>query len=80
MNIVDKLYIGAIVKMKPGYHTTKPYYVEVLSVASGYVKTSIPGEHELEIVGSNYDYHIKRMTLVGDKSKYGHLLKNQKLE
>ena len=74
-----KLSVGDIVKMKPGYHTSKPYYVEILSVSIGYIKTNIPGEHSLEIHGSNFDYHTKRMTLVGSKSEHGHLIINQKL-
>lgn len=79
---------GLVIKMCPGYHTTKPYYVEVLfydikAKVNGGIRmvTSIPGEHECKMtIGSNWEYHYRRMSIMGDKSKFGHLLLNQKLD
>lgn len=66
--------------MESGYHTTKPYYVLIKTVAKDFIVTTIPEEHTLEIkVGENWDYHIARMTIVGPIEKYRHLLYNQEL-
>lgn len=77
---------GLVIKMAPGYHTRKPYYVEVLffypEAKEGQLKmiTGIPGQHRLSmVVGSNWEYHHKRMEIIGMKSEFGHLLHNQSL-
>lgn len=77
---------GQVLQMTPGYHTTKPYYVEVVfynaEAKDGEVKmiTRIPGEHSLDMkVGSNWEYHYKRMKIIGSKKQFKHLLHNQKL-
>lgn len=78
---------GQILKMDVASrsHVSQPYYVEVLEynpyAKDGEVKmvTNIPGKHSCKmIVGSNWEYHLPRMTVVGMKEKYGHLLNNQK--
>lgn len=82
-----ELKIGLIIKMAPGYHTKNPYYAEI-TFFNGEAKngelimiTSIPGEHSLSmIVGSNWEYHNKRITIIGPKSSHSHLLYNQKLD
>jgi len=81
--------VGQVIKMSVAKysHVTKPYYVEVIEYNEGAkegqvkMKTSIPGEHALEMtVGKEWDYHYPRMEIIGDKSIFGHLLKNQKLK
>ena len=79
---------GQILRMEPGYYTRKPYYVEVLyfdndAHKEGSVKmiTSIPGHHKCQMrIGCGWEYHHKRMTIIGYKSEFGYLLKNQSLK
>ncbi len=78
---------GQVIKMDVAErsHVTTPYYVEIIYFDEKASKegdlimiTSIPGQHECKmILGNNWDYHQKRMTIIGDKSKYGFLLYNQ---
>lgn len=79
--------VGQIIEMSPGYHTIEPYYVLIKfynsEAKAGDVKmiTTIPGEHDCKmVVGSNWEYHYKRMKIIGDKKTYGYLLNNQKLQ
>lgn len=81
--------IGQVLKMSVANrsHVTQPYYVEVVeyypNAEQGEVKmvTHIPGEHSCRmVVGSNWEYHQPRMTIVGDKKRFGYLLINQKLK
>jgi len=76
---------GMILEMSAGYHTRKPYYVEVIyfNPQAGYgdiiMTTNIPGKHSLDMrIGNNWEYHYRRMTFIGYKREFGHLLKNQK--
>lgn len=79
---------GQVLKMAPGYHTKKPYYVVVRYFWPGQVKsgelkmiTSIPNLHECRMTkGSNWEYHKKRMSIVGTVETHGHLLQNQIIE
>lgn len=82
------LFEGAIIKMLPTIWSkvTEPYYVQVLfydpNAAPGEVilKTDLPGEHSLEmIVGSNWEYHKRRMKVIGHPTIHRYLLKNQSL-
>lgn len=80
---MEDVKVGQIYEFTNGYHTKTPYYAEVIDVGHNgvedYFKTSIPGYHELEIVKSNnFDYHSKRMRLMGNKTEFGHLLLSQK--
>lgn len=82
----NQFEVGQIIKMSPGYYTKNPYYVEVVyynpTAKEGQVKmtTNIPGHHKLDMrIGNNWEYHYRRMTIVGDKSKHEHQLRNQDL-
>ena len=76
---------GEIYKMDatPHSHVTKPYYVEIITVAKDFIQTNIPGHHSLYISKlpeiNNWNYHIPRMTFVAKKETHGHLLLNQLL-
>lgn len=73
--------VGQIYKFSNGYHTKTDYYAEVTDVDcfEQFFITSIPGYHSLIISrGNNWDYHRKRMELVGNKLEFGHLILNQK--
>ena len=74
---------GSIYKMAVAKdsHVKKPYYVMIYELGKDYIKTSIPGKHELEIKFGTYEwnYHIPRMTFIGEYDKSKHLLNNQKL-
>jgi len=78
-NILDLIHVGAIIKMDAGYYTKSPYYIEVLEVTPDKIVTNIPGEHKLEMKGSTLEHHLKRMTYIGHKDRYGYLIQNQKL-
>lgn len=80
--IGKKLVKGHVVKMSPGYHTNNPYYVEITDIGEDFIETSIPNEHKLLIRKGTveWDYHIKRMTIVGTVLSHGHLLINQELK
>jgi len=82
MELNSKIVHGCIVKMAPGYHTKKPYYVEILRASKDEVITNIPGHHKLSITrnGGAWEYHLKRMTYIGSKVDHGKLLSNQKLD
>lgn len=73
---------GLIIKMNPGCYTKHPYYVEVITVEQDYIITNIPSHHQCKIRVNSYewDYHIPRMTIIGNKSEFGHLLYNQPLD
>jgi uncharacterized OB-fold protein len=84
---VNQFSVGQILKMSPGAHTKKPYYVIVVyfngNAKHGQIimTTSIPGQHECNmVVGSNWEYHHKRMTIIATESSHSHLLYNQKLK
>ena len=77
---------GQILKMAVASrsHVRHPYYVLVTyyneNAIIGEIKmtTTIPGEHSLNmIVGSNWEYHRPRMTIMGTNATHGYLLKNQ---
>lgn len=75
-----KFKVGQIYKMAVAHasHVKSPYYVEIIEVGPDYIVTNIPGEHSLKIQeGQNWDYHIPRMTLMGMKGKFEHLIINQ---
>ena len=73
---------GLIIQMAPGYHTKNPYYVEVIMVEENYIVTHIPDRHQLKIYKDSpeWSYHIRRMTIIGDKANFKHLLYNQTIE
>ena len=75
--------VGMIVKMTPGYYTKMPYYVLIKAVTKTGITTTIPGKHDLEFDKykdkSTWNYHVPRMTIVGNEITHGHLLFNQKL-
>src|SRR4051812_27118504 len=84
---IAKFKEGQVVKMEAGYHTTKPYYVHVDKVYPNakdgeiIMETSIPQKHSCEMrVGNNWGYHHGRMTIMGDRKTFGHLLINQPLD
>lgn len=83
---ISELYVGLIIKMAPGYHTKKPYYVEVVYLNKNarqgerLMTTNIPGQHKCDMkIGENWNYHHSRMTIMGPKCVYGYLLNNQLL-
>lgn len=81
-NIKD-FSVGQIYCMSKGkYGTCKyPYYVEVIAVERDEITTSIPGHHSTRIYkGNNWAYQTSRMTYVGTKQEFGHLLLNQQLD
>lgn len=80
--------VGNILKMNPTSrsHVKTPYYVEVVYYDENAIKgqtkmiTSIPGHHRCDmIVGNNWEYHLQRMSIMGDKSIFGKLIENQRL-
>ena len=91
--IVKSLSVGCVVKMNRGFHTSKPYYVEITECRvyndpkkSNYdrITTYIPGKRSHTLIRGDWhtawDYHLGRMHVIGPKSVYGYLLKNQKLD
>lgn len=76
---------GQLIKMDPGAHTDKPYYVQIVYVnpfpiPGGTVMiTSIPGKHDcIMTAGSNWGYHWRRMAIVGPLTEENrHLLYGQ---
>jgi len=81
-DILDQIHVGAIVKMDVGLrsHVQSFYYVEIIEITPGKIVTNIPDEHSVEITkDNNWDYHLPRMTYIGDKSQYGYLILHQKL-
>ena len=76
---------GQVIKMEPGYYTTKPYYVEVVSVNNKSMRVHAPGTSNKDDLTLNptedkdtWEYQNARMTIMGDKKQFGHLLKHQK--
>lgn len=87
--IASDFYEGCIIKMDVASrsHVFKPYYVECIyfnpNAKDGetIMETYIPGNHRLRmVVGSNWEYHKPRMTVIGNKIDFGHLLLNQDLK
>lgn len=83
----DSLREGEILEFYPGYHTEKPYFVEVVfwnpNAKVGQIKmvTQIPGHNSCEMmVGSNWEYHRKRIMNIYYKPYHTHLLYNQDLK
>jgi hypothetical protein len=76
---IDDFKTGMIVKMEPGAHTTKPYYVLIAAVTHDGILTTIPGKRSLFIQIGSYEwsYHTKRMTIVSMDSSRKDLLLNQ---
>jgi hypothetical protein len=72
---------GEIYRMKPGYYTTKPYFVEILEVGTFHITTNIPEHHSLriEFPSLTWDYHIPRMSLYAGPGSSRRVLFNQKL-
>lgn len=89
MDSIKQFKEGLILKMDVAFasHVKEPYYVEVIyfnpeAKAKGdkLMTTNIPGQHSLDMfIGRNWEYHYPRMTIVGEKKKFEHLLYNQKL-
>lgn len=78
---MEDVRVGQIYEFHNGYHTKNKYYAEVIKVDfhGNYFITSIPDYHQTIISRTNnFEYHRKRMVLVGNKSLFGHLLLNQK--
>lgn len=70
---------GYVYKMSKGYHIKHPYYVEVIEIGKDFIITSIPELRTLKIKeGENWDYHVDRFQLIGNKKEHGKLLYNQK--
>lgn len=71
--------IGHLYQMSPGYHTRKPYYVQVIEIGEDYIVTDIPERHSTKIkMGENWDYHIRRFTHIDKLDCFNsHLLLNQ---
>jgi len=85
--IIGFFKVGQVIQMSKGYHTKNPYYVEIVyyneNARNGetIMETSIPMRHKLRmVVGNNWEYHRKRMTIIGDKSEFEHLLYRQRLQ
>lgn len=80
---VKDFRVGQIYKMSPTTisHVKKPYYVEVIEVGSDFIITNIPGGNstKISILNGNWQYQTDRMSFIGDKESFGHLLTNQKL-
>lgn len=72
---------GHLYEMSSGYHTIRPYYVQVIEIGEDYIITDIPDHHSLKIkIGENWDYHIERFTYIGKLNNSNHhLLMNQNL-
>lgn len=87
MNVIQS---GTVVKMLPTErsHEKEPYYAMVTfydsnAVMEGQVRciTTIPSKRQLIMyIGNNWEYHSRRMEIVGTVEKYGHLLYNQSFQ
>lgn len=72
---------GQILKFDPGYHTEKPYYAQVIGMGFFIITTSIPGYKTLQISFDNWDYHSRRITIIGPPTPENlALLNNQVIE
>lgn len=81
---------GTVVKMLPTErsHEKEPYYAMVTfydsnAVMKGQLRciTTVPNKHEVYMrVGNNWEYHSKRMEIIGPKHECGHLLHNQNFQ
>lgn len=69
--------VGQIIKMAPGWYTENEYYIEVVFVAENFIVTNIP-KHSAHVFDyrdlGTWEVQTKRMTIMGDKSDFGHLL------
>lgn len=81
--------IGRIIKMEVASrsHVVNPYYAEIIyynpHAKDGEVKmkTRIPYQHSLDwTVGSNWEYHLPRVSKVYQEGKMTNKLFNQKLQ
>jgi len=82
----DCFRAGQILEFCPGYHTTKPYFVEIIYYnkdakdGETIMITKIPNEHEcIMTVGENWGYHSRRIENIYEKKDFPELLYNQKL-
>lgn len=73
--------VGEVYKMAVGSrsHVTEPYYVIIKYVGEDYIVTYIPGKQSVRIsFDNNWEYHIPRMTYIGNDEYSVKLLYNQK--
>lgn len=77
----DQIEVGQVLKFEPAKysHVKQPYFVEVIDKDTDSFTTSIPGEHSLKIDEFNRCYHMPRISVVGSKTEFEHLLSNQPL-
>lgn len=76
--------VGEVYQMSPTNcsHVTKPYYVTIKTVTESFIETSIPYRQSLVIKYEDkftWNYHIARMTYIGNDKQSERLLYNQKL-
>lgn len=75
--------VGQIYKMSPTHRSKvkKSYYIEIIDVGLDYIITNIPLRSSLKICheNGNWIYQTERMSYIGDKESFGHLLYNQRL-
>jgi len=78
----ENFEVGQILKFDPGYHTKEHYYAEVIEVGENFIKTSIPGMHELKIEypSITWDYQANRIKILGTNKIYKYLIYDQKFK
>lgn len=75
----ENVAVGQVYKFVNGCYT-KEYYAVVIYKDEEKFITNIPNEHSLDIsLNSNFNYHSKRMILVGNKDEYGYLVKSENI-
>lgn len=83
-----EFFVGAVLKVEPGFLAKRPYYVEVLEYNPKNLKlkegpvlvTQIPGGGVSHWQPDNWEQMKQRFTVMGDKELHGHLLYNQNPE